>query len=224
MRRCTLAVVWSVTAAAAAWALAESYRALLLWARGHGVPGAYAWGWPITVDSFVIIGESALVLALVADWSGWARVWPWMVTLCGLSVSVAANVGHIGAAPWTFRATAAVPPLAAFVALTVGLGVLKRVIKDAAVVDEGTAEEAVSPGAREMVYRLVDRGLTDTAELAAIVGVAERTARRYRADAEAMLRPSPARRRPPAASPPKTSSRHAQGAPRVRPLVAADVE
>src|SRR5262249_33491692 len=46
----------------------------------------------------------------------------------GLAVSVAGNVGHVGTANWTDRATAAVPPIAAFIALTVALGVLKRVV------------------------------------------------------------------------------------------------
>jgi hypothetical protein len=49
------------------------------------------------------------------------RVLPWAVTLLGLAVSVAGNVGHVGwAAPVADKATAAVPPLAAAAALAVG--------------------------------------------------------------------------------------------------------
>ena len=55
-------------------------------------------------------------------------MFPWLVTLGGLAVSVAANVGHVASADLATRATAAVPPLAAASALAVGLGILKRVV------------------------------------------------------------------------------------------------
>jgi hypothetical protein len=51
------------------------------------------------------------------------------VTLAGLAVSVAGNVGHVTGHSIADRATAAVPPLAAAAALAVGLGVLKRVVE-----------------------------------------------------------------------------------------------
>jgi len=55
-------------------------------------------------------------------------VLPWIVTLGGLAVSVAGNIGHVAGSSLTSRATAAVPPLAASAAMAVGLGVLKRVV------------------------------------------------------------------------------------------------
>lgn len=52
----------------------------------------------------------------------------WAVALLGLAASVAGNVGHVAAHDLQSRGTAAVPPVAAFAALWVGLGVLKRVV------------------------------------------------------------------------------------------------
>ena len=51
------------------------------------------------------------------------------MTLAGLAVSVAGNVGHVTGHSAADRLTAAVPPLAAAAALAVGLGVLKRVVE-----------------------------------------------------------------------------------------------
>jgi hypothetical protein len=100
------------------------------------------------VDSFVVTGELALFVGLVDGWRGRHRAWAWLVTFGGLAVSVAGNIGHVGPAPWADRLTAAVPPVAAFVALTVALGVLKRVAARAAAVAAETAPAAaVAPGA-----------------------------------------------------------------------------
>ena len=60
--------------------------------------------WPLQVDVFIAVGELALFVALADAWAGRSRAG----ALAG-------------------RATAAVPPLAA--ALAVGLGVLKRVVE-----------------------------------------------------------------------------------------------
>src|SRR5262249_14149655 len=56
------------------------------------------------------------------------RVFPWAVSLLGLAASVAANVGHVHTHDVFTRMTAAVPPMTAYAALAVGLGVLKRVV------------------------------------------------------------------------------------------------
>jgi hypothetical protein len=70
-----------------------------------------------------------------------------VVTLGGLAVSVAGNVGHVG---WTAsmadKATAAVPPLAAAAALAVGLGVLKRVVEHRPQIRRSSADFAGVPG------------------------------------------------------------------------------
>jgi hypothetical protein len=74
-------------------------------------------------------GELALFVALADGWQRRSRVAAWAVTLAGLSVSVAGNIGHIAGGTAASRATAAVPPLAAAASLAVGLGVLKRVVE-----------------------------------------------------------------------------------------------
>jgi hypothetical protein len=107
---------------------AESYRGLYLWAHAHGLAGVWSVIWPLQVDVFIAVGELALFVALADQWPSRSRVAAWSVTLGGLAVSVAGNVGHIAGYSLADRATAAIPPLAAASALAVGLGVLKRVV------------------------------------------------------------------------------------------------
>jgi hypothetical protein len=128
-RRAALAVIAAVLAAASLVALGESYRGLYLWARGHGLAGLWAGAWPLMVDTFLVVGELALFVALVDRWPARARIPAWAVTLAGLGVSVAGNIGHVAGHSPMVRATAAVPPVAAAAALAVGLGVLKRVVE-----------------------------------------------------------------------------------------------
>jgi hypothetical protein len=127
-RRGALIVVTVLVTASTLVAFGESYRALYLWAARHGVPYGWALVWPAMVDVFIAVGELALFVGLADRWPWRSRVFPWLVTLAGLAVSVAANVGHVASSALTWRATAAVPPLAAAAALAVGLGVLKRVV------------------------------------------------------------------------------------------------
>lgn len=107
---------------------AESYRGLYLWAHHHDLSGTWAALWPVQVDTFVAVGELALFVALVDGWPTRSRVAGWLVTLVGLAVSVAGNIGHVSGHSITVRGTAAIPPIAAASALAVGLGVLKRVV------------------------------------------------------------------------------------------------
>lgn len=55
---------------------------------------------------------------------------------------VAGNVGHITGTDVASRITAAVPPLAAAAALTVGLGVLKRTVANSRTDPESSQKEA----------------------------------------------------------------------------------
>jgi len=82
----------------------------------------------VQVDSFVAVGELALFVGLADGWPARSRTSAWLVTLAGLAVSVAGNIGHVTGHSLAVRATAAVPPLAAAPAFAVGLGVLKRVV------------------------------------------------------------------------------------------------
>ena len=88
----------------------------------------WAVAWPLQIDTFIGVGELALFVALADGWTVRSRAGAWAVTVLGLAVSVAGNVGHIAGHDLASRATAAVPPLAAAAALAVGLGVLKRVV------------------------------------------------------------------------------------------------
>ena len=128
MRAAALAAISVLVAAATSASFAESYRALYDWASHHGVHGLWAAAWPLQVDVFIAVGELALFVALADQWNVRSRSAAWTVTLAGLAVSVAGNVGHTASHDWASRATAAVPPLAAAAALAVGLGVLKRVV------------------------------------------------------------------------------------------------
>jgi len=127
-RQIALAVITVLVIAASAASFAESYRGLYLWAHHHGLTGLWAAAWPLQVDTFIGVGELALFVALVDRWRPRARASAWAVTLAGLAVSVAGNVGHVTSRAVTARGTAAIPPLAAAAALAVGLGVLKRVV------------------------------------------------------------------------------------------------
>ncbi len=129
-RGLALAAIAALVAAASVASFMESFRALYEWAHEHGLSVRWSAVWPLQIDVFIAVGELALFVALVDRWQHRSRVLPWVVTLAGLAVSVAGNVGHVGwDAPVADKATAAVPPLAAAAALAVGLGVLKRVVE-----------------------------------------------------------------------------------------------
>lgn len=127
-RLAALIAIAALVAAASATSFAESYRGLYEWASHHALTGRWAAIWPLQVDVFIAVGELALFIALTDGWRRRERAGAWAVTLIGLAVSVAGNIGHVAAHALTDRATAAVPPLAAAAALAVGLGVLKRVV------------------------------------------------------------------------------------------------
>jgi hypothetical protein len=128
-RRAALIAVAGLVAAASLTSFAESYRGLFAWAHEHGLAGPWAVIWPLQVDVFIAVGELALFVALADRWASRSRAGAWTVTLAGLAVSVAGNVGHVTGHSAADRLTAAVPPLAAAAALAVGLGVLKRVVE-----------------------------------------------------------------------------------------------
>jgi Protein of unknown function (DUF2637) len=128
-RRAALVAIAALVAAASLVSFAESYRGLYVWSSEDGLSGVWAVAWPLQVDVFIAVGELALFVALADRWAPRSRAAAWAVTLAGLAVSVAGNVGHIEAHSLTARVTAAVPPLAAASALAVGLGVLKRVVE-----------------------------------------------------------------------------------------------
>jgi Protein of unknown function (DUF2637) len=142
-RRAALAAIAVLVAAASLTSFAESYRGLWLWAQHHGLHGVWAVAWPLQIDTFIGVGELALFVALADSWPPRSRVAAWGVTVLGLAVSVAGNVGHVTGHDLASTATAAVPPLAAAAALAVGLGVLKRVVE----AHHAKADDLPVPGA-----------------------------------------------------------------------------
>ena len=128
-RRAALVTIAVLVAGASLVSFAESYHALYLWAARHGAGGNWALIWPAMVDVFIAVGELSLFVAMIDRWQSRDRALAWVVTLAGLAVSVAGNVGHVASGAAADRVTAAVPPLAATAALAVGLGVLKRVAR-----------------------------------------------------------------------------------------------
>jgi lysylphosphatidylglycerol synthetase-like protein (DUF2156 family) len=131
LRIARAAALWAIAviiAAASGAAFTESYRGLYEWALRHGLTGFWAAAFPLQVDSFIGVGELVLFVATVDRWNWRQRAGAWLVALLGLAVSVAGNIGHIAAHDAQSRGTAAVPPVAAFAALWLGLTVLKRVL------------------------------------------------------------------------------------------------
>ena len=144
-RACALVAITALVTASAAASFTESYRGLYDWATEHGLSGVWALGFPLQVDVFIAVGELALFVALADGWARRSRAGAWAVTLAGLAVSIAGNVGHVAGHALTNRATAAVPPLAAAAALAVGLGVLKRVVQHHHANATGEMELAAGP-------------------------------------------------------------------------------
>lgn len=125
--------------AAAFWL---SYEHLHDVANGHGLSGARAWAWPATVDTFIIIGETMI---LVAHFLRQADAWAVFVTVVGSVGSVALNVAGVGAdaAAMTY-VVAAVPPCGALLAFAILMRQLKRALggrrKDAEPATEAATE------------------------------------------------------------------------------------
>jgi lysylphosphatidylglycerol synthetase-like protein (DUF2156 family) len=131
LRALRIGALWAIAiliAVADGAAFTESYRGLYEWALRHGLSGFWAAAFPCQVDVFIIVGELVLLVAMIDRWGWRERLGAWAVALLGLAVSVAGNIGHIAAHDAQSRGTAAIPPVAAFAALWLGLTVLKRVI------------------------------------------------------------------------------------------------
>lgn len=126
LRGFALTLITAVVVLATTVAFIESYEGLYRWALHHGLSGGWAQVWPLQVDAFIAVGELALFIAIVDRWE--SHRFPALVTTAGLAFSVWGNVGHVTDASLAFKATGAVPPLAAAAGLMVGLQVLKRIV------------------------------------------------------------------------------------------------
>jgi hypothetical protein len=93
-----------------------------------GLAGPEAWAWPASVDLFIAAGEAGVTISALRrrkDPAAWAYL------ALGFAASVTANVLHVDPAAlhWTRYAAAAVPPVAAMLAL----GALTRQVYQLAV-------------------------------------------------------------------------------------------
>ena len=167
LRAFRTAALWGLAlliAVADGAAFTESYRGLYLWALHHNFGGFWAAAFPPQVDVFIIAGEVVLFIAMTDQWTWRERLDAWAVALLGLAVSVAGNIGHVDARDLQSRGTAAVPPLAAFGALWLGLRVLKRILRHRQAAAAKTAEVAQAVAAQTAesarISEVLD-GLTD---------------------------------------------------------------
>lgn len=96
-----------------------SYAGLHSFALHAGLRGPEAWAWPSSVDLFILAGEAGVTIGalrgrrLTEEWA------PWFYLALGFGASVTANVLHVDTAAlgWIRYAAAAVPPVAAMLAL-----------------------------------------------------------------------------------------------------------
>jgi hypothetical protein len=184
LRAFRAAALWGLAvlvATADGAAFSESYRGLFEWAEHHGFGGFWAAAFPLQVDVFIVAGEVVLFIAMIDHWNRRDRLSAWLVALLGLAVSIAGNVGHIAAHDLQSRGTAAVPPVAAFGALWLGLGVLKRILRRRQATAETVARNAQQAAERDALAETL-AGLAG-----AVRSLADKAAEPVRDDAQAEL-------------------------------------
>jgi hypothetical protein len=93
-----------------------SYAGLHAFAHRSGLHGAEAWAWPASVDLFILAGELGITISAIRRQRDPLA---WVYLLAGFGPSVAFNILHVvTVAPhWGRYAVAAVPPVAAMLAL-----------------------------------------------------------------------------------------------------------
>jgi hypothetical protein len=114
------------TAAATMVGFWLSYDGLHEFALRAGLRGPEAWAWPASVDLFILAGEAGVTIAALRRDRDRAA---WCYLGLGFAASVTANVLHVdpGVLHWTRYAVAAVPPVAAMLALAALLRQVYRV-------------------------------------------------------------------------------------------------
>lgn len=130
-RTVTAVVAGMVVATAAATVVGFwlSYSGLHDFAARAGLIGAEAWAWPASVDLFIAAGEAGVTVSALRrrrDPMAWAYL------ALGFAASVTGNVLHVdtGHLAWARYAVAAVPPMAAMLALAALLRHVYRIAVD----------------------------------------------------------------------------------------------
>jgi hypothetical protein len=177
-----------ITAAATVVGFWLSYSGLHDFAARAGLTGPEAWAWPASVDLFIAAGEAGVTISALRrerDWPAWAYLG------LGFAMSVTGNVLHVhpGHLPWPPYAVAAVPPMAAMLALA---ALLRQAYKLAAMArpqprprrrpepKPKTARPSAAGTEAAILAALASNPDATNDDLAAAAGVSARTARRYR--------------------------------------------
>jgi hypothetical protein len=128
------------TVAATAVGFWLSYAGLHAFAVRSGLHGAEAWAWPASVDLFILAGELGITISAIRHRKDKLA---WCYLLAGSGPSVAFNVLHVATITpaWGRYAVAAVPPIAAMLAL----GALMRQVFSLAVEAHLTDEDVPVP-------------------------------------------------------------------------------
>lgn len=172
-----IAAMIAATAAATAVGFWLSYAGLHDFAVHAGLRGPEAWAWPGSVDLFILAGEAGVTIAALRRQQDRAA---WVYLGLGFAASVTANVLHVdpSALAWTRYAVAAVPPVAAMLALAALLRQVYKTAESAEPQDRGhpLGDQVEEPAPAE----------PDTAPEvpAALNGHADRAAELFAADLE----------------------------------------
>jgi hypothetical protein len=136
-----------VTAAATAVGFWLSYSGLHDFALRAGLHGPEAWAWPSSVDLFIAAGEAGVTISALRKESDWPA---WCYLALGLAMSVTGNVLHVhrGPLPWPPYAVAAVPPIAAMLALG---ALLRQVYRLASDNDEPTKRDPANTASSDAI-------------------------------------------------------------------------
>ena len=107
-----------------------SYAGLHAFAVRSGLRGPEAWAWPASVDLFILAGELGVTISAIRRQRDPLA---WCYLLAGFGPSVAFNVLHVdpAAITWGRYAVAAVPPVAAMLALAALMRQVFRLAVDA---------------------------------------------------------------------------------------------
>lgn len=134
-------VIAVIAAGAAVVSMIESYTNLLDFAENHHLHGWRADIAPGSVDTFIIVGEFLLFVAVYRGWNAYREMGKfrmpasmvlagWALTLFGFTLSVLGNLGHLNTTDPVTRLMSTVFPVSATIAMASVLMILKRVVSD----------------------------------------------------------------------------------------------
>jgi len=143
-----------------------SYAGLHAFAVRSGLRGPEAWAWPASVDLFILAGELGVTISAIRRQRDPLA---WCYLLAGFGPSVAFNVLHVdpAAITWGRYAVAAVPPVAAMLALAALMRQVFRLAVDAHLAGAPETAPGVPGAGNGAPAHLIDGQRIFAAELAA---------------------------------------------------------